>query len=238
MKDLQTQLNFLIEKSKGKYYSRTTSKLSDIGKSSKTYWSILESFLIGKKTPCIPLLFENNEYITDFKKKAELLNSFFANQCSLINNNSQLPLTLSYKTNERLSSVKITEDDIFKIIAKLDPIKAHGHGKISIRIIKICSTSICKPLRLNFNHCIDNDTYPCEWEKANVVPIHQKGDTQTLKTIVHCLYFQFAVKFLKDSYITRCLVSFDKGLISVNQSGFKPGGSCINQLLSITHNIY
>ena len=30
----------------------------------------------------------------------------------------------------------------------------------------------------------------------------------------------------------------DKGLISVNQSGFKPGDSYINQLLSITHNIY
>ena len=71
------QLNFLIEKSKGKYYSRLTSKLSDIGKSSKAYWSILKSFLIGKKIPCIPPLFENNEYITDFKKKAELFNSFF-----------------------------------------------------------------------------------------------------------------------------------------------------------------
>ena len=30
----------------------------------------------------------------------------------------------------------------------------------------------------------------------------------------------------------------DKGLISANQSGFKPGDSCINQLLSIAHNIY
>ena len=30
----------------------------------------------------------------------------------------------------------------------------------------------------------------------------------------------------------------DKGLISANQSGFKPEDSCINQLLSITHNIY
>ena len=27
-------------------------------------------------------------------------------------------------------------------------------------------------------------------------------------------------------------------LISSNQSGFKPGDSCINQLLSITHEIY
>ena len=117
------------------------------------FWKVS---LLAKKIPCIPPLFENNEYITDFKKKAELFNSFFANQCSLINNNSQLPRTLSYKTNERLSSVKITDDDILKIIAKLDPNMVHGHDKISVRMIKICSTSICKPLRLIFNHCIDN----------------------------------------------------------------------------------
>ena len=79
LNDLQVQLNFLIEKSKEKYYSRLISKLSDIGKSSKVYCSILKSFLIGKKVSCILPLFENNEYITDFKKKAELFNSFFAN---------------------------------------------------------------------------------------------------------------------------------------------------------------
>ena len=151
-----------------------------IGKSSKVYWSIFKSFLIGK-FPCIPPLFENNEYITDFKKKKELFNSFFTNQYSLINNNSQLPRTFSYKTNERLYSIKINDDDILKIITKLDPNKAHGHDKMSIRMIKICSSSICKPLRLIFNHCIDSGIYPCEWKKANVVPIHKKGDKQTLK---------------------------------------------------------
>ena len=30
----------------------------------------------------------------------------------------------------------------------------------------------------------------------------------------------------------------ENNLISSNQSGFKPGDSCINQLLSITHKIY
>ena len=35
LKDLQTQLNFTFEKSKGKYFSRITSNLSDIGKTSK-----------------------------------------------------------------------------------------------------------------------------------------------------------------------------------------------------------
>ena len=37
----------------------------------------------------------------------------------------------------------------------------------------------------------------------------------------------------------KCLTFFiENELISSNQSGFKPGDSCINQLLSITHEIY
>ena len=90
-----------------------------------------EKFL---KNPCIPSLSENNKYITNLKKKAELFNSYFANQCSLLNNNSQLPPTLSYKANERLFSVKVTNDGILKIIANLDPNKAHGHDKVSARM--------------------------------------------------------------------------------------------------------
>ena len=231
LEDLQTH--------KGKYYSQITSKLSDIGKSSKTYWSILKSFLIGKKIPCIPPLFENNEYITDFKKKAELFNSFFGNQCSLISNNSQLPPTLSYRTNERLSSVKIIDDDILKLIAKLDPNIAHGHDKISIHTIKICSTSICKPLRVIFNYCIDNGIYPCEWKKANVVPIHKKGDKQTLKNYRPVSLLPICSKMFERHLYSEMFGFFlDKGLISANQSGFKAEDPCINQLLSITHNIY
>ena len=49
--------------------------------------------------------------------------------------------------------------------------------------------------------------YPCEWKKVKVVPIHKKGDKHK-KTIFHCLNFQFAVKYLKDTNATRCLVSF------------------------------
>ena len=166
-----------------------------------------EKFPHWRKLPCILPLSKNNEYITDFKKKPELFNSFFANQWSLINNKSQLSWTLSYKTNERLSKVKITDDDIIKIIAKLDPNKVHGHDKISIRMIKMCSTSICKPLSLIFNHYIDNGIYLYQWKKANVMPIHRKDYKKPWKTVAQCLYFEFTVKFLKESYKTRCLVS-------------------------------
>ena len=43
--------------------------------------------------------------------------------------------------------------------------KAHGH-KISIRMIKICGKSICKPLQLIFSQCIDTGSFPLEWKKT------------------------------------------------------------------------
>ena len=121
----------------------------------------------------------------------------------------------------------------------VDPNKAHGHDKISICMIKICSTSISKPLRLIFNHCIDNGIYPCEWKKANVVPIHKKGDKQTLKNYRPVSLLPICGKIFERLIYNEMFGFFlDKGLISANQSGFKPGDSCINQLLPITHNIY
>ena len=48
--------------------------------SSKTYWSILKTFLNNKKMPRIPPLFHENKFITNFNEEAELFNVFFGGQ--------------------------------------------------------------------------------------------------------------------------------------------------------------
>ena len=114
-------------------------------------------------------------------------------------------------------TIKITDDNILKIIAKLDPNKVHGHDKMSIRMIKICSTSICKPLRLIFNHCIDSGIYPCEWKKANVVPIHKKGDKQTFKKLSSSALLPICGKIFERLIYNDMFGFFlDKRLISAN----------------------
>ena len=40
----------------------------------KTDWSILKILLNSKKSPCIPPLLQDNKYVTDFEKRAELFN--------------------------------------------------------------------------------------------------------------------------------------------------------------------
>ena len=95
---LQSKLNSLIEESKHKYHARLSKKLSDPATSPKSYWSTLKTFLNNKKIPCIPPLLHENKFIIDFRRKAEIFNTFFPTQCSLINTSSVLPTTLTMKT--------------------------------------------------------------------------------------------------------------------------------------------
>ena len=73
----------------------------------------------------------------------------------------------------------------------------------------------------------------------NVVPMHKKGDKQTLKNYRTVSLLPICSEIFGRLIYNEMFGFFlDKGLISANQSGFKPGNSRINQLLSITLNIY
>ena len=123
--------------------------------STKCYWSLLKTILNEKKVPCIPPIFHNNKYVTDFKEKSEIFNSFFANQCSLIPNNSILPSELKLLTEHTLTSCDFSESDILQIINNQDSNKAHGHDMISIRMLKLCGEAICRPLNIIFKTCLN-----------------------------------------------------------------------------------
>ena len=180
---LQEKMNSFISVSKQSYYSRMSTKLTKFHKSSKAYWSLLKTFLNNRKIPVIPPLYHEGDFVTNFKKKAELFNSFFASQCSLIKNDSKLPSRLNYKIDYRLLTVNFSIDDIAKILQNLDPNKAHGHDKISIRMLQLCGNSICKPLELIFKQSMEIGSFPSEWKKGNVVPIHKRDDKQCLSNV-------------------------------------------------------
>ena len=88
---------------------------------------------------------------------------------------------MNYKTDNRLSAVNFSIDDIAKILQNLDPNKAHGHDKISIRMLQLCGNSICNPLELIFQQTMESGSFPSEWKKRNVFPIHKKDDKRCLK---------------------------------------------------------
>ena len=128
----------------------------------------IEIVVKQQKIPCIPSLFHQNKCVTDVKKKAELFNCFFAKQCSIINNSSELPSNICKKTDKSISTVTFTSNDIATLIENFDPNKAHGHYMLSIRKLKLCGKSVCKPLDVKFQSCMKHGKFPTEWKKANV----------------------------------------------------------------------
>ena len=196
-------------------------------------------FLNNPKIPVIPPLFYNNKFVTGVKEKAELFNSFFSKQCSLIKNGSKLPPRLHFLTEKRLSTVKSVSNDILKIIQNLNPNKTHDHDKISIRMLKICGNSLFRPLELIFNDCLANGIFPSDWKKVNIVPVHKKNDKKRLNNYRPISLLSICSKMLERLIFNEMFGFFiENDLISQHQSGFKPGDSCINQLLSITDEMY
>ena len=236
---LQERLSASIETSKESHYARIANRLNNSQKSSKTYWSLLTIFLNNKKILLIPPLTHENHCIINFKEKAELFDSFFSNQCSLLKNCSKRPTNIIYVTDKRLRTINFTDDNKEKNIVSLNPNKAHGHDNISIRMLNIYLDTLCEPLQINFKQALITGEFPSEWKKGNIVPCYKRGDKQNLKN-----YHPVSLLSIRGKVFGRLIFNetfrffLANSLLAPNQSGFKRGDSCINQLLSITHDIY
>ena len=90
-----------------------------------------------------------------------------------------------------------------------------------------------------FKQCIDTGVFPSERKNGNIAPIHKKGDKQTLENYCPVLLLPICGKITEILLFNEMFNFFiENKLFSSNQSGFKPGDFCINQLLSITREIY
>ena len=87
---------------KNKYYLKAAKRLLDPSPSTKMYWSILKTFFKNKKIPVILPIFHDNKFITDFKQKAEILNSHFSKQCTPLTNSKSHQNVHENQTNPYL----------------------------------------------------------------------------------------------------------------------------------------
>ena len=121
----------------------------------------------------IPSLLVNDKIISKFSEKTNLFNKFFTSQCTHLENNSFLrPFCL--KTRKSLSSLEISETDIFAIIKNLDPNKSHGWD------IKLCGKSITYPFNYIWS-IVTRGNISKLLQKREVVPVHKMQDKNLLK---------------------------------------------------------
>ena len=106
-------------------------------------------------------------------------------------------------------------------------------------MLKIRGASIYKPLEIIFRQVPLTGVFLSEWKKGNIVSVHKKSDKQNIKNYSPVSLPPICAKIFERLIFKEMFKFFtSNNLISPNQSGFKPGESCINQLLSITYEIY
>ena len=105
-------------------------------------------------------------------------------------------------------------------------------------MLKMYRNSLCRPLEFIFNDCLANGIFLFDWKKGNIVPVH-KNDRECLNNYQPVSLLPICRKFFERLTFNEMFRFFiENDLIPQHQSAFKPGNSCINQLLSITPEIH
>ena len=127
-------------------------------------------------------------------------------------------------TEERIQSITFSESDVIKIIRTLDVNKAHGHDNISVRMIKLCINSVAHPLTLIFQNSMAAGTFPTQWKRANIVPIHKKNDKQIVPNYrplsllpIYCKIFEKLISMNFSSFLRTkiCYLNINRVFVRV-----------------------
>ena len=154
LENLTTELSNLIRDTKPECHIKSAAKLVNPSTSAKTCWSILEIFTSDWNVPVILPSLINNEFISNFKTKANYFNRFFNQQCTAISTDSSIPSSVNLATNETVTKINFEKQLISKLIVSLNPNKAHGHDGLPTRMLPMGSDSTSKALSIIFRNCL------------------------------------------------------------------------------------
>ena len=106
-------------------------------------------------------------------------------------------------------------------------------------MIRLCDDSLVLPLKLIFNNILRTSNFPILWKLANVTPVFKKNDKQLIKNYRPISLLPLLSKIFEKIVFNKIYEHLTQNnLITHNQSGFRPGDGCINQLLYLVSEIY
>ena len=104
---------------------------------------------------------------------------------------------------------------------------------------KLSNPSITKPLSIILQDCRKSSIFPDHRKKGNIVPVHKKNSKQLVNNYHPVSLLPICSKnFEKLIFDSIYRFTIHNKLLNSFQSCFRSNDSCINQLISITHNIY
>ena len=236
---IRNQVVDKVKNRKIEYVETLNSKVCDpenFGK--KDWWKLVKSFLSkkGLNPDEIPPIESEGQTYYSSKDKANAFNNFFVSQASLDDDTTTPPVLT--QSGPELLHVTLTTDEVKLVLNNLDTTKAIGPDLINNRLLKVACDVIAEPLTMLYNKSLHEGIFPDIWKKAHVTPIHKKGPKSICNN-----YRPISLLSCVGKVFEKCVHSHvfnflsENSIISEMQSGFIPGDSTVNQLLSIYNEI-
>ena len=169
-----------------RFFARQCSKLSskDAVRDTHRWWKTAKSVCGIKAFRSIPTLVENGTPTSSPLEKSELLNAFFAEQCTtlLASPSRSSPPIIAPAVDRTFSFRLLNDEDVLKKLMSLNVWKSAGLDRISNRVLKECAEIFTSPLTQIFNLSLKSGTFPSQWKKGLVCPVYKnKGSRSDVK---------------------------------------------------------
>ena len=165
------------------------------------------------------------------QETAESLNTYYHSVFTRDEVDEDVPI-FPPRTEEKLTDVFFTVEDVENRLQKLNPNKAAGPDRVENRIMKESSEEMAPVLHQIFRKSLDETEVPERWKEAEITPIH-KGGSKALMANFRPVALTSAVCKVMEKIICSAILLFlnTNGLISQQQHGFVRGRSCQTNML-------
>ena len=205
----------------------------------RQFWRWLKSTRNGRTDlpPIQPL--DGEEALTTDEQKADLFNHFFSSVFTEEDHDNMPGLIeeLNQSANpDCLRNFTIDQEAVLLELSHLDTNKCGGPDRIPSILLKEGAVSIAPSLTRIYNLSLSLGMLPRDWRRANVVPIFKKGNKHVVNNYRPISLTSHVVKII-ERIVSKKMKEFVLPVLVPVQHGFRPGNSCLTQLLSTIHQL-
>ena len=109
--------------------------------------------------------------------------------------------------------------------------KSAGPDDIPSHVLKLCAAEVSPFLQFIFTQSLNEGTLPSDWLKANITPIHKKGNFSVPANCRVISLTSVCCKVMEHIIFHSCMFHLESSDIIINsaQHGFRPGYSCTSK---------
>lgn len=239
-KDEVARVNELIKNAKLNFNDKSINDVENLPSTGKQYWKLIKRLLGNKFSSDVPVLIDSdgNTLCNTSLEKSNLFLKIFSNKYHLNNPVNILP-NFRNRCNQNVVLRHTSVEEIKNLIAKLEVEKANGPDGITNKMLKLIGPEISHILSPMFNRIIDSGHFPSIWKHGIISVVHKKDKKSdpnnyrpiTLLSVISKLFERLIYNSIYNHLKTH-------ELIYKKQSGFLPGHSTTDQLLTITSSIF